>query len=70
MDKLIIGSFCSIGSGASFIMAGNQGHRMDWIATFPFFYMPEEAGFQGAVDASSAPGTPWWATTSGSVRKP
>ena len=50
VDKLIIGSFCSIGSGASFIMAGNQGHRMDWIATFPFFYMPEEAGFQGAVD--------------------
>ena len=34
VDKLIIGSFCSIGSGAS----------------FPFFYMPEEAGFQGAVD--------------------
>ena len=34
VDKLIIGSFCSIGSGASFIMAGNQGHRMDWIATF------------------------------------
>ena len=27
IDKLIIGSFCSIGSGASFIMAGNQGHR-------------------------------------------
>ena len=50
MDKLIIGSFCSIGSGASFIMAGNQGHRIDWIATFPFFYMPEEAGFQEAVD--------------------
>ena len=50
VDKLIIGSFCSIGSGASFIMTGNQGHRMDWIATFPFFYMPEEAGFQGAVD--------------------
>ena len=33
VDKLIIGSFCSIGSGASFIMAGNQGHRTDWIAT-------------------------------------
>lgn len=25
VDKLVIGSFCSIGSGASFIMAGNQG---------------------------------------------
>lgn len=30
VDQLIIGSFCSIGSGASFIMAGNQGHRYDW----------------------------------------
>lgn len=37
-DKLKIGSYCSIGSGASFIMAGNQGHRIDWISTFPFFY--------------------------------
>jgi chloramphenicol O-acetyltransferase type B len=34
-DKLIIGSFCSIGSGAAFIMAGNQGHRSEWISTFP-----------------------------------
>ncbi|MGP7668788.1 hypothetical protein ACTZVH_27370, partial [Klebsiella pneumoniae] len=37
VDKLIIGSFCSIGSGASFIMAGNQGHRYDWASSFPFF---------------------------------
>lgn len=36
VDKLIIGSFCSIGSGAVFMMAGNQGHRSDWISTFPF----------------------------------
>ncbi|MEM7964760.1 type B chloramphenicol O-acetyltransferase, partial [Morganella morganii] len=34
VDKLIIGSFCSIGSGASFIMAGNQGHRYDWASSF------------------------------------
>lgn len=32
-DRLVIGSFCSIGSGAAFIMAGNQGHRNDWIST-------------------------------------
>lgn len=38
VDKLIIGSFCSIGSGAVFMMAGNQGHRTDWASTFPFFY--------------------------------
>lgn len=42
VDKLIIGSFCSIGTGASFIMAGNQGHRAEWVSTFPFFYMDEE----------------------------
>ncbi|WP_045628247.1 type B chloramphenicol O-acetyltransferase [Vibrio vulnificus] len=38
VDKLIIGSFCSVGSGAVFMMAGNQGHRTDWVSTFPFFY--------------------------------
>jgi chloramphenicol O-acetyltransferase type B len=48
VDKLIIGSFCSIGSGAAFIMAGNQGHRIDWISTFPFFWMTEVAAFAGA----------------------
>ncbi|SKA34299.1 type B chloramphenicol O-acetyltransferase [Consotaella salsifontis] len=48
VDKLIIGSFCSIGSGAAFIMAGNQGHRNDWISTFPFFWMSEVPFFDGA----------------------
>lgn len=47
-DKLVIGSFCSIGSGAAFIMAGNQGHRNDWISTFPFFFMSEVSVFEGA----------------------
>ncbi|MFV8450224.1 CatB-related O-acetyltransferase [Vibrio campbellii] len=42
VDKLIIGKFCSIASGATFMMAGNQGHRADWISTFPF--SPEEFG--------------------------
>ena len=37
-DKLLIGKYCSIGSGAVFMMAGNQGHRMDWVSTFPFYY--------------------------------
>ena len=48
VDKLIIGSFCSIGSGAAFIMAGNQGHRHDWISTFPFYWMSEVAAFSDA----------------------
>lgn len=42
VDKLIIGSFCSIGTGVSFIMAGNQGHRMEWVSSFPFFYVDEK----------------------------
>ena len=56
VDKLIIGNFCSIGSGAVFMMAGNQGHRTDWISTFPFFYQDNqhfsaaEDGFKPAGD--------------------
>ena len=41
LDKLRIGKFCSIGSGATFIMCGNQGHKHDWITTYPFFYTPD-----------------------------
>ena len=36
VDRLIIGKFSSIGSGATFMLAGNQGHRLDWVSTFPF----------------------------------
>ena len=50
VDKLIVGSFCSIGSGAAFIMAGNQGHRSDWISTFPFYWMSEVPSFSGAAN--------------------
>lgn len=49
-DRLVIGSFCSIGSGAAFIMAGNQGHRHDWISTFPFFWMSEVEAFAGSAN--------------------
>ncbi|HFQ62386.1 MAG TPA: CatB-related O-acetyltransferase [Epsilonproteobacteria bacterium] len=38
VDKLIIGKYCSIGSGAVFMMAGNQGHQMKWVSTFPFYF--------------------------------
>lgn len=51
VDQLIIGSFCSIGSGAAFIMAGNQGHRYDWVSSFPFFFMPEIPAFEGSHNA-------------------
>ncbi|WP_062239713.1 CatB-related O-acetyltransferase [Fictibacillus sp. FJAT-27399] len=43
-DQLIIGKFCSIGSGAVFIMSGNQGHRYDWTTTYPFFYTDDDWG--------------------------
>jgi len=49
-DRLVIGSFCSIGSGVSFIMAGNQGHRYDWASSFPFHWMPEVPAFSGAAN--------------------
>jgi chloramphenicol O-acetyltransferase type B len=49
-DRLVIGAFCSIGSGAAFIMAGNQGHRTEWVSTFPFFWMPDVPAFAGARD--------------------
>ena len=51
VDQLVIGSYCSIGTGASFIMCGNQGHRHDWISSFPFFYMSEVECFHNSLDA-------------------
>tara|TARA_Y100000588_G_scaffold349951_1_gene400721 strand:- start:975 stop:1607 length:633 start_codon:yes stop_codon:yes gene_type:complete len=56
VDKLVIGSFCSIGTGVSFVMAGNQGHRMEWVSSFPFFYFDDDYtenavdGFENAGD--------------------
>lgn len=54
VDRLIIGKFCSIGSGAIFMLAGNQGHRMDWVSTFPFdsarFGDGARSGFQRKGD--------------------
>lgn len=56
VDQLIVGSFCSIGSGAAFIMAGNQGHRNEWISTFPFYWMSEEPAFAGAQNGYEGAG--------------
>jgi len=48
IDKLIIGKYCSIASGAKFMMSGNQGHRHDWIAAYPLDIIEtkKEAGKQ------------------------
>ncbi|GHE30904.1 type B chloramphenicol O-acetyltransferase [Sphingobacterium griseoflavum] len=56
VDKLIIGSYCSIGTGVSFIMAGNQGHRSDWISSFPFYFMDEVDGFADSLNGFKAAG--------------
>jgi len=50
-DKLIIGKFCVIGSGAIFLMGGNQGHRRDWISGYPIEIL--EGGYD--VNKSKAP---------------
>ncbi|MGF1759356.1 CatB-related O-acetyltransferase [Photobacterium sagamiensis] len=54
VDKLIIGKYCSIASGAIFMLAGNQGHRHDWISSFPFDYEvfgeKVKSGFERAGD--------------------
>ncbi len=50
VDKLIIGSFCSIATGATFVMHGNQGHRAEWASTFPFFYMNKDGAFAEPLD--------------------
>ena len=55
-DRLVVGAFCSIGSGAAFIMAGNQGHRNDWISTFPFAFVPDAPEFAGAANGFQAAG--------------
>lgn len=34
-DRLIIGKFCSIATGAKFMLGGNQGHNYNWISTYP-----------------------------------
>ena len=56
VDKLIIGNYVSIGSGAVFIMGGNHGHRTEWASTFPFFFQISQnfktarTGFEKAGD--------------------
>jgi chloramphenicol O-acetyltransferase type B len=37
-DKLIIGKFCSIATGITFMLGGNQGHRYDWTSTYALDY--------------------------------
>jgi chloramphenicol O-acetyltransferase type B len=49
IDCLFIGKFCSIATGAKFMMCGTQGHNYNWIAVHPL------AGFDDAF----FPGHSW-----------
>ena len=51
-DKLIIGKFCQIASGATFIMNGGN-HATEGISTFPFSIFGE--GWADAMDGKSYP---------------
>ncbi|MCT4662053.1 MAG: CatB-related O-acetyltransferase [Tissierellales bacterium] len=65
VDKLKIGKFCSIASGAAFMMAGNQGHRHDWISSYPFFYsdLSENANDGCAFSGDTIVGNDVWIGT-------
>ena len=41
MDRLIIGKFCSIASGAKFMMGGTQGHNYNWISSYPLDFLDD-----------------------------
>ena len=36
LDKLIIGNYVCIASGAIILMGGNHNHNSDWITVYPF----------------------------------
>jgi chloramphenicol O-acetyltransferase type B len=41
-DKLIIGKFCSIASGALFMLGGTQGHNYNWISNYPLDFLDDD----------------------------
>lgn len=51
-DKLVIGKFCMIASGVTFIMNG-ANHLTDSISTYPFAIFGE--GWEGAMDGKAYP---------------
>lgn len=52
IDQLYIGNFVSFGAECVIMMGGNQMHRTDWIATFPF----DRRSFLAAGDTHIADG--------------
>ena len=61
-DKLVIGSFCAIGSGVRFIMNG-ANHQIDGISTYPFAIFThgwEEAGLAAGPRGDTVVGNDVW----------
>ncbi len=48
LDKLIIGRFCSIATGAKFMLGGTQGHNYNWIAAYSLDFLDDD--FDGYVN--------------------
>jgi chloramphenicol O-acetyltransferase type B len=42
LDRLFIGSFCSIATGVKFMLGGTQAHNYEWISTFPFDFLDDD----------------------------
>ncbi len=42
MDGLIIGKFCSIATGAQFMLGGTQGHNYNWISNYPLDFLDDD----------------------------
>lgn len=45
LDRLIIGNFVCIASGATILMGGNHNHRSDWLSIYPFAETIQESFF-------------------------
>lgn len=43
LDRLIIGNYVAIASGAVILMGGNHNHRTDWISLYPFVETIQES---------------------------
>lgn len=47
LDRLLIGKFCSIATGARFMLGGTQGHNYEWLATYSLDLLDED--FDGYI---------------------
>ena len=54
IDQLYIGNFVSFGAECVIMMGGNQLHRTDWIAAFPFDTRRRYGDWQWLLDWKSS----------------